>query len=263
MWEIYDDLIAAVPPDLTVEECLVGLHWTLVRSRTVGLAMTPQEGTGTLSLAGRMAGMTVRRLAELIKSWNFFDATVGLAAINSVLNTPERLESLSGRHLAIQTQTNAFAHFAGLVRGKRVAVIGHFPDLEALATSCRLSILERRPQPGDYPDPACEYLLPQQDCVFITATTLVNKTLPRLLELCRHSFTVLVGPSTPLTPILFRYGIDALAGSVVTDPASLRQVAQEGGTREIFRRGALMVQIGRDEVQEVRENGTAPVTGCK
>jgi len=32
-WKLYDDLIAAVPRDAVVEECLAGLSWFLVRSR--------------------------------------------------------------------------------------------------------------------------------------------------------------------------------------------------------------------------------------
>ena len=52
---------------------------------------------------------------------------------------------------------------------------------ELIAPLCRLSILERDPVLGDYPDSACEYILPEQDYVFITGMTLVNKTLPHLL----------------------------------------------------------------------------------
>ena len=33
----------------------------------------------------------------------------------------------------------------------------------------------------DFLDSACEYILPEQDFVFITGMTLTNKTLPRLL----------------------------------------------------------------------------------
>jgi uncharacterized protein len=44
MWKIYDELIAAVPPDLIVDECMFGLHWTLIRSRAIGMAHTPFGG---------------------------------------------------------------------------------------------------------------------------------------------------------------------------------------------------------------------------
>ncbi|MEN6473015.1 MAG: DUF364 domain-containing protein, partial [Syntrophaceae bacterium] len=95
---------------------------------------------------------------------------------------------------------------------------------------------------GDLPDPAAEYILPLQDAVFITATTLINKTLPRLIELSRESFVVLVGPSTPLTPVLFDYGVKALAGTVVVDEAKVWRHVAEGGERSVFSHGARMVK---------------------
>ena len=54
-----------------------------------------------------------------------------------------------------------------------------------------------------------------------------------------------------MTPVLFRYGIDVLAGSAVMDPDSIRQVVQEGGSREIFQRGALMVKASRDDTLQI------------
>ncbi|MGI9862499.1 DUF364 domain-containing protein [Moorella naiadis] len=247
MWAIYDELIAGVPPDLEVEDCLVGLNWVLVRSRATGLVMTPLEGHPRIKLAGKIKGMPVRELAVHIKSWNNFEAALGLAAINSVLNTPEQVESLCGRPLSSQPQVSAFTYFQEQVKGKKVTIIGHFPDLEPLARNCRLTILERRPGPGDLPDPACEYILPVQDYVFITATTLINKTFPRLVELSRQARVILVGPSTPMTPALFHYGIDTLAGTVVMEPELIRRVVQEGGCLEIFKGGGRMVQVSRDE----------------
>lgn len=248
MWEIYDELITSIPPEITVQECIVGLHWILIQSQATGLAMTPREGRPRIKLAGEIRGMPVRELAGYAKSWDFFEASLGLAAINSVLNTPEQVANLCGRTLSNQPQVNAFTYFQERVKGKKVAVIGHFPDLETLAGLCRLTILERRPRDGDLPDPACEYILPEQDYVFITATTLANKTLPRLLQLCRSARVILVGPTTPMAPLMFSHGIDFLAGTVVVDPVKVRQVVQEGGTQEIFARGALMVKLSREEV---------------
>ncbi len=245
MWKIYDELLAAIPPELKVEDCVIGLSWTLVRSKTTGLAMTSLEGPRSLDLAGEIRGMPLYRLAEFVKSWNFLEAAVGLAALNSYFNTAEQVEKLSRRPIGEQEKGNAFNNFQEQLRGKKVAIIGHFPNLEKLSGICRMSILERRPQSGDLPDPACEYILPQQDFVFLTATTLVNKTLPRLLELCRQAVVVLVGPSTPMTSIMFKHGIGVLAGTVVADPAAVRQVVQEGGCLQLFQRGGQMVQVSK------------------
>jgi uncharacterized protein len=187
-----------------------------------------------------------------VKSWNPYEAALGLAAINSVFNSPEQVEKMSGRPLSSQPQVSAFIHYAELVAGKKVAVIGHFPDLDELRPLCELSILERNPGEGDLPDPACEYVLPSQDYVFVTATALTNKTLPRLLELSRNAETFLVGPSTPFSPALFGYGIGTLAGTVVVDPESVRLAAQEGAARAVFDSGAHMVKVSKSEWEQNR-----------
>jgi uncharacterized protein (DUF4213/DUF364 family) len=126
-----------------------------------------------------------------------------------------------------------------------VAVIGHFRGLEKIASVCDLAILERRPQPGDYPDPACEDILPRSDFVFITGVTLINKTLPRLLALSRNAFVCLVGPTVPLDPRLLEMGVSLLGGLVVDAPDAVFPVVQEGGQRHIFASGTRMLQIER------------------
>jgi uncharacterized protein (DUF4213/DUF364 family) len=64
-----------------------------------------------------------------------------------------------------------------------------------------------------------------------------------LLELSKNAIKVLVGPSTPLTPRLFDFGIDVLAGMVVEDEKPLWRTVREGGSLEIFQSGGHMVEI--------------------
>lgn len=251
MWKIYDELIESVPRNLVVSDCCVGLHWTLVKSKTTGVAMTPTEGSGSVSMAGGIVGMGVRELAGYIKSWDNFEAAVALAAINSAVNTEEQVKRMTGRSVSEHQQTNAFTYYGNRLSGKKVAMIGRFPDLDQLNKICELSVLEPWPGRGDFPDPACEYLLPQQDYVFITGTTLINKTLPRLLQLTGKSKVILVGPSTPLTPRLFAHGISTLAGSVITDAGVWDFIRQGGGGMAIFQHGCSMVKISSSEVKNV------------
>ena len=196
MWEIYDELIETIPRNLKVADCLIGLHWTLIRSEAVGMALTPfgisrmygPQGASVISGIGkRIVGMSVRELACHVKSWNPYEACLGMAAINSVHNSPEKVKDLFGRPLVEQGNVSAFVCYFDLVRGKKVAVVGRFPDLDVMSGICELKVLERIPGPEDLPDPACEYILPDQEYVFITATSITNKTLPRLLELSRNS----------------------------------------------------------------------------
>jgi len=246
MWEIYDTLIEAVPPDSTVQACLAGLHWFAVRSEGMGLAMTPREGTTCLPRAGEIAGMRTRELAAWVKSWNLHEAAFGLAAINSALNGPISIERSAGLCSGQPPDEDVFTNLLNVLRGKKVAVVGHFRNLERVQAVCELSILERIPQPDDFPDPACEWILPEQDFVVITATTLINKTLPRLLKLSRNARVILAGPSTPLTAKLFEFGIDMLGGLVVEDETTVWTAIQEGGQHRIFHRGSCKVNLSRE-----------------
>ncbi len=102
---------------------------------------------------------------------------------------------------------------------RKVGVIGHFAGLEnEVAPYCDLSIFERDPRPGDYPDEAEDFLLPDMDYVFITGCTFANKSLPHILELCKKAFVILVGPSVPCAPLLFTHGVSVLSSLVFPRP---------------------------------------------
>jgi uncharacterized protein (DUF4213/DUF364 family) len=50
----------------------------------------------------------------------------------------------------------------------------------------------------------------------------------RLLELSRNSFVVVLGPTTPLSPVLFDHGVDILAGVSVVEPDTTIRSITEG-----------------------------------
>ncbi|MDR0383347.1 MAG: DUF364 domain-containing protein, partial [Spirochaetaceae bacterium] len=219
MWKLYDELIEAIPAERRVAEAVTGKYWTFVRADGggAGLAMTLDKPTRPRKLTKNMAGMSLRELAAFSKSWNFEEAALGIAAINALWNSPEQKAATLSLDIG---DNDSFSFWRKRVAGKKVAVIGHFPYLEnKIGDICDLSILERRPIENDFPDSACEYLLLEQDYVFATGVTLINKTLPRLLELSRHCGIILAGPSVPLAPPLLRRGVIDLQGFVITDAA--------------------------------------------
>jgi uncharacterized protein (DUF4213/DUF364 family) len=113
--------------------------------------------------------------------------------------------------------------------GKNIAVVGHFPFVDRLkALANKFWVLELAPRDGDFPAQAAPEIIPQADVVAITATTLINKTFQGLIDLCRSDArVVLIGPSTPLSPVLYEHGIDVLSGTIVTDPqVALTGIAQ-------------------------------------
>jgi uncharacterized protein (DUF4213/DUF364 family) len=246
VWKLYDELIAAVPDDAVVSQCLAGLSWFLVRSLGTGVSMRPGEIDGPVRGAGKIAGMKARELAGWIKSWNWYEAAMGLAAINSALNAQSAVVNNCGTWLDETKTQDVFTCLHNELRGKRVAVVGHFHNLERLSAVCELTILERKPMQGDMPDPACEYILSEQDVVIMTATTLINKTMPRLLELSRNARVVVAGPSTPLHPLMFDHGIELLGGLIVDDEASLWRAVAEGGREALFTQGGRMVKVSSE-----------------
>lgn len=246
VWQIYDDLINEIPEDLTVLECMLGASWTLVRSEQgLGIAKTIKGGKQGTKL-NNIAGMQLKKLAEYSKSWNMLEASLGMAAINAAFNNPLQVKDITGEPVVKSgnpEKYNAFKILEPNLQGKKVAVIGHFPEIEKLKTICELSILEREPQAGDYPDTACEYLLPEQDFVFITGTAFTNKTMPRLLQLAKKAEIVLVGPSVPVSKILFNYGVNLIGSFVVIEQQLIWKAVQEGKKMNIFKNGGGMVCI--------------------
>lgn len=247
LWSVYDALVDGLDPQARADEFAAGLHWFGVRSgASLGMAMAPSEGRGAPTGAGAIAGLSLRETAARSRSWNFADAALGLAAINAHYNAPARVRALAEAPAFIaHAGTNTFEYMMPRIAGRRVAVVGHFRGLERLAGHCELTILERRPQAGDLPDPACEDVLPRSEFVFMTATTLINKTLPRLLALSRGAFVAVVGPTTPLTPRWFEWGVDLIGGLVVEDVPAVWPVIQEGGQHSFFDRGTRMIQLER------------------
>lgn len=249
MWEIYDELIGGIPEELVVLDCIAGLHWSTVKSKGLGMAMTPLEGEKVLPQAGKITGMKLKELAAYSKSWNLYEASLGVAAINSFYNTPENIEAMKDIVEDREEYADIFESFLERVRGKKVASVGHFKNLEKMKEVSELVILERKPANGDLIDSACEYVLLNMDYVFITGTTLINKTLPRLLELSSNACVILVGPTTPMTPLLFKYGIDYLAGTVVFDEDIVCKQIKEGGQHEFFDKGARKLAISKEYVR--------------
>jgi uncharacterized protein (DUF4213/DUF364 family) len=117
--------------------------------------------------------------------------------------------------------------------GKRLAVVGHFAFVERLEKSAKsVSVLELKPKDGDIPADRAGQVIPKADVVAITGSAFSNRTAEGLLELSREKWVMVVGPTTPLSPVLFDYGADAIAGSKVDD---LELSFTEAGQGAIFR----------------------------
>ena len=110
--------------------------------------------------------------------------------------------------------------------------MGHFPFIPALRdVASQLWVIEQHPSPGEHnPEDAAE-LLPQAEVVALTASALINQTMDYLLGLCnREALVMVLGPSTPLSPVWFERGVDILSGSIVVDEESAIRTVGQGAT---------------------------------
>ncbi len=247
-WRIYDELIAGIPAEPLVKHYQSGYNWSRIISSedSIGLAMTIPLITRPALFQGQsLVGLPLQQAARLVKSWNLVEAALGMAAINSWYNQPQRAEACGFVHPSVTGQVReAFDVYTEEIQGKKVAVVGHFPFIEKrFIGQCDLSVLERNPDMGDFPDPACEYILPEQDYVFITGSTFVNKTLPRLLALSQKARVVIVGPSTPLAPLLFERGVYGLSGFISSQPDKLENALSGASNMTLFQAGLMMDQM--------------------
>jgi len=242
------DLLQEIIDGLTdgeVKRIVVGAHWTGVEVEQegrirCGLASNPikdfqvgPELTVRLSeLTGR-PGLEVCRFAISEKS---LLTSVGLATINALMPLqPARWVERNARDVIAQKG-----------EGKRVALVGHFPFVPEVREQVgRLDVLELRPREGDYHAREAPRIIPQAEVVAITSMAFVNGTINGLLELIApDSYVIILGPSTPLSPLLFAHGIDMLCGSIVELVDPVLDAIHEGNSfRQIKKSGVRLVTI--------------------
>ena len=228
MSRILHAIIDAIREDAPVEEVGIFLHATVVKSLQAGMAYTfprashdePRDRGDIVANHGRLTEMSARQLAAYATSSHPMEASVGVAAINSLITVaPERAVRQKGVDLLLSWAA-----------GKRLAVVGHFPFTERIRDQLKkLWVLELDPREGDLPASMAPEILPQADVVAITGATLINHTLEGLLALARGRQIIVMGPSTIISPVLFSLGVSALCGVQVTDPALAMGWLKEGG----------------------------------
>jgi hypothetical protein len=240
--KILESLLVSLPEDAPVRSVLVGAHWTVVCSRYCGLGATLMgnhpHGHVQVQDVGSLHTKSARELAEYAYSTDLLEASVGIAAINSLLEVDESLA----------VEINASEVLASHGRGKNVALIGHFPFIPQLRQAVgQLWVIEQRPAEDEYPAEDAPKLLPQADMVAITGSTLVNHTLDDLLALVKPNATVMVlGPSTPLSPVFFEHGVTIISGTrVVDEEAVVRTVGQGAVFRQV--QGVKLLTLTREK----------------
>lgn len=245
MWEIYDKLIGGIPETWKAEEIVRGSAFSYVKSgEGIGIAGLVNYDYRVPMFMKNMEGAPLKEVAECVKSWNLYEASVGLAAINAYYNNPDVARKAGvavGDSMHVEDRIyDPFIMSQNEIRGKKVAVLGHFPFIESLFEPvCDMKVIAGEiPVEGDYPASSAEYFLPESDFVYIGSSCFVEKTLPRLLELSKNAQKVtIVGPSTTLAPVLFEYGVHDLSGYVIKDSDRAMRMIRGAENGKIFSTG--------------------------
>ena len=229
----------------------MGPGWMLVMADGgVGAASVYDGGKHPTGRAPQYEGKTLQNLGALIDSPSLAEQGISVAAINAYYNQFAYLKSLEkAGKVTIDTTSNSFIEYGKMVDGKDVTFVGHFCGLEQhMAKAGSVSILEKRPQPGDIPAEKCDEVIPGMDYVFMTGATLANGTASHLLELCNikeNTKAIFVGPTTTMSEVLFAHGAGELSGMVITNPEAALEAVLSGDHKAIFKTGQKLRVIAR------------------
>lgn len=241
--QVWSSAENATPVDLRI-----GMHWTVAAVERNGqlcggIAATLEGsddhhwgGGPAVRAAGDLLSLKVTEWLALLDSPSLLERSIGLATLNALLDV----------NLAACREVNAEQIILERGAGRKVAFIGHFPFVERVrAQAAETWVLELNPRAGDLPAEQTPQILPQADVIAITATTLLNDTFD---EVMRHrkegALVIMLGGTAPLSPLLFEYGVDVVAGTYLTDPrAALLSVSQGATFKQI--RGKRLLTLTR------------------
>ena len=223
--KIFDDLIGSLDLDAKVKDIRQGVLHTAVLTRDCGLASTlPRDAlrqqSPLVKEPGSLLEKSVLDLVRMAYSDSILEAAIGMATINSLLKIDDkRFVELNARELIFEKGA-----------GKNIVMVGHFPFIPLLKEHAKeVWVIEKNPREGDLTEDKAEDVIPRADVVGITGTTLTNHTFEGLLKFfSRDAYIVMLGDTTPLSPVLFDYGVHAVSGTKVVDPQIALHCVSEG-----------------------------------
>ena len=213
--EILNAIWEGIDEDLVLEDLSIFLNWIITKSRRYALAnyfqgmpgldLEPHRDTYLRDLLGRPVKKIIR---ELLDTRETLRVSTGMSCLNSALPVPE--DVFDG---------NAIEPFLDRARQLRTCFIGHFPDADLWREQhYSVNVIELFPQPGDIHWDHSHEVLAEADLVFITGLTLVNGTFPEVIRRTPNArYRVLMGPTVPLSPVLFDYGIHLVGSTLILD----------------------------------------------
>ena len=245
-----EKILGASMDAITVERAVFGLFFSGVKLSTGhgGLCFTPVKelpeavccpsSAQAMPLSGRLRGRPVRAYLEDIFCDNILRRTLGIAALNAL--SMAAWEKSPPREYELLMGADAFDELDISKYPKSVVIGALVPMLKKLiAAGADFHVLEQDPRtlkeremPYYLPADQAASCVPDADLLVITGVTILNDTLPGLLQMAKPGAEILVtGPTASMLPdAFFARGVTMLGGIQVTHPDALLDTISEGGS---------------------------------
>ena len=245
-----DGILGSEMENITVERAVFGLFFSGVKLSTGqgGLCFTPVKempeavccpsSARAMPLSGRLRGRPVRKYLEDIFCDNVLRRTLGIAALNALSLAAWEKAPTPG--CTVDVGADAF-DMLDVSRYEKTVVVGALAPIlkKLMAARADFRVLEQDPRtlkeremPYYLPADRAAECIPDADLLVITGVTILNDTLPGLLQLAKPGAEILVtGPTASMLPdSFFRRGVTMLGGIQVTRPDELLDLISEGGS---------------------------------
>lgn len=236
--------------ETTIDRAVLGLFFSGVKlsDGQGGLCFTPVKempeavccpsSARAMPLSGKLAGRSAAEYLADLAHENILRKTLAIAVLNA-LSASCWQKGLAEGYI-LQTGRDSFEETTLPPGGKTVVVGALVPILKKLlAAQADFKVLEmdKRTLKGEElahyapPSSAAQYI-PEADLLVITGVTVLNDTLPGLLELAKPGAQVLVvGPTASMLPeAFFKRGVTMMGGVLVTKPDEALDIISEGGS---------------------------------
>ena len=235
---------------IKIERAVFGLFFSGVKLSTGhgGVCYTPVKempeavccpsSARAMPLSGRLKGRTAAEYLEYIFDKNILKRTLGIATLNALTSLYWQLQPPTD--YTIEYGYNAFDDVDPAKYGYSVVVGALVPMLKKLISAdADFTVMEmdsrtlKGRELDHYAPPSeADKCVPKADLMVITGVTVLNDTLPSLLEMRKPGAEIIVtGPTVSMLPdAFFRRGVTTLGGIAVTNPDELLDLLCEGGS---------------------------------
>lgn len=238
--------------DLTIERAVFGLFFTGVKlsDGQGGLCFTPVKempqavccpsSARAMPLSGRLTKRSIEETLADLESNNILRKTLAIATLNALSASCWTSGEAKRAGYILELDKNTFDEVEIPTEGKTVVVGALVPILKRLIKDDADFIvleMDKRTLKGaeldHYAPPEDAHLyIPEADLVVITGVTVLNDTLPNLLQLVKPDAQVVVtGPTASMLPdAFFKRGVTMMGGVLVTKPNEVLDCISEGGS---------------------------------